>query len=440
MQLAINGGLPIRTKPFPAHQYIGVEEKEAVNRVLDSGIISRFLGCWHDDFYGGPEVQALEREWAQYFKVKHAITVNSCTSGLYCAVGATGIEPGEEVIVSPYTMSASAVAPLIYNAIPVFADVEPDYFCLDPQEMEKKITSRTRAIIVVDIFGLPYDAEAINTIARKHGLLVIEDTAQAPGALYKGRYAGTLGDIGVYSLNYHKHIHCGEGGIVVTDDDELADRVRLIRNHAEAVVEDKGVTDIRNMIGFNYRMTEIEAAITRCQLKKLDSLIRMRQENCTYLSEKLTEIPALEPARVRRDCTHAYYVHPVKYREEVEGVPRDLFIKAVSAELSPTELREGEGVIIGCGYVKPLYLQPLYQKKIAYGSKGCPFGPPWYNHDTNYDRGLCPVTERLHEKELFTHELMRPPMTREDLDDVLKAFWKVWEYRTELLNTNYRKF
>jgi perosamine synthetase len=432
MKLAINGGVPVRTKPFPAHQYIGVEEKEAVNRVLDSGILSRFLGCWHDDFYGGPEVQALEREWAQYFKIKHAIAVNSCTSGLYCAVGATGIEPGEEVIVSPFTMSASAVAPLIYNAIPVFADVEPDYFCLNPNEVEKKITSRTRVIIVVDIFGLPYDAEVINAIARKHGLLVIEDTAQAPGALYKGRYAGTLGDIGVYSLNYHKHIHCGEGGIVVTDDDELADRVRLIRNHAEAVVEDKGVTDIRNMIGFNYRMTEIEASITRCQLKKLDSLIRMRQENCAYLTEKLAEIPALEPARVRRDCTHVYYAHPVKYREEVAGVPRDLFIKAVAAELSPTELREGESVLMGCGYVKPLYLQPLYQKKIAYGSKGCPFGPPWYNYDTNYGRGLCPVTERLHETELFIHALMRPPMTREDLDDVVKAFWKVWECRQNL--------
>jgi dTDP-4-amino-4,6-dideoxygalactose transaminase len=432
MKLAIHGGECVRTKPFPAHRYIGAEEKEAVNRVLDSGILSRFLGCWHDDFYGGPEIQALEREWAQHFKVKHAMAVNSCTSGLYCAVGAMGIEPGEEVIVSPYTMSASAVAPLVYNAIPVFADVEPDFFCLDPQDVEKKITSRTRAILVVDIFGQPYDAEAINAIARKHGLIVIEDTAQAPGALYHGRYAGTLGDLGVYSLNYHKHIHCGEGGIVVTDNDELADRVRLIRNHAEAVADDKGVTDFRNLIGFNYRMTEIEAAITRCQLEKLDWLIRMRQENCAYLSEKLAEIPALEPARIREGCTHVYYAHPVTYQEEIAGIPRDRFIQAVIAELPPTELREGEGVLIGCGYVKPLYLQSLFQKQIAYGSKGCPFGPPWYNHAVNYSKGLCPVTERLHEKELFTHEMMRPPMTREDLDDVVKAFWKVWENRDQL--------
>lgn len=432
MKLAIHGGGKIRNKPFPAYRYIGLEEKEAVNRVLDSGILSRFLGCWHDDFYGGPEVQKLEKEWAEYFKVKHAIAVNSCTSGLYCAMGATGIEPGEEVIVSPYTMSASAVAPLVYNAIPVFADVESDHFCLDPIEVEKKITPRTKAIIVVDLFGLSYDAEAINSIAKKHGLLVIEDTAQAPGALYRGRYSGTLGDLGVYSLNYHKHIHCGEGGIVVTSSDELAERVRLIRNHAEAVVDDKGVTDLRNMIGFNYRMTEIEAAITRCQLKKLDVLIRMRQENCDYLSQKLAEIPALLPASIREGCTHVYYVHPVKYREEIAGIPRDQFIRAVIAELSPTELRDGEGVVIGCGYVKPLYMQSLYQKKIAYGSKGFPFGPPWYDQSISYGKGICPVAERLYEKELITHELMRPPMTREDMDDVVKAFWKVWMNRNEL--------
>ena len=124
MKLAVHGGKPVRSKPFPAYNTIGIEEKEAVKRVLDSGVLSKFLGCWHDDFYGGPEVRGLEKEWADYFGVRHAISVNSCTSGLYAAVGATGIEPGEEVIVSPYTMSASATAPLVYNAIPVFADIE----------------------------------------------------------------------------------------------------------------------------------------------------------------------------------------------------------------------------------------------------------------------------------------------------------------------------
>ena len=243
-KLAIAGGDPIRTKPFPAYITVGDEEKKAVCEVIDSGCLSKYLGAWHPQFYGGQQVQALESEWAKYFDVKHAIAVNSCTSGLYCAVGATGVEPGEEIIVSPYTMSASATAPLVFNALPVFADIEEDYFCLDPADLEAKITPRTRAIIVVDLFGLPYDAEAINKIAEKHGLYVIEDSAQAPGATLKGKFAGTLAHMGVYSLNYHKHIHCGEGGIIVTNDDDLAEKCRLIRNHAEAVVEAKGSSDL----------------------------------------------------------------------------------------------------------------------------------------------------------------------------------------------------
>ncbi len=432
MKLAIQGGKPVRTKLFPAYKTIGEEEKKAVNRVLDSGVLSRYLGSWHKDFYGGPEVQALEKEWSEYFRVKHAIAVNSCTSGLYCAVGATGIEPGEEVIVSPYTMCASATAPLIYSAIPVFADIEEDYYCLDPQSVEEKITPRTRAIIAVDIFGLPHNADAINTIAKKHGLLVIEDTAQAPGAWYKDQFAGTLADIGVYSLNYHKHIHSGEGGIIVTNSDDLAEKLRLIRNHAEAVVEGKGVKDLVNMVGFNYRMTEIEAAIARCQLKKLGPLLAKRQSNVRYLEEKMRGIPAITFPGVRNECTHAYYVHACKFNEDIAGIPRNRFIESIKAELPLTELREGEGPLLSYGYVKPLYLQPLYQKQIAYGSKGFPFKSSLYKGKVNYSKGLCPVTERMHEKEFFSHELMRPGMAKEDLDDLVTAFYKVWEYKSQL--------
>lgn len=429
MKLALLGGNPVRTKPFPAYRVIGQEEIGAVNRVMETGSLSKYLGCWHPDFNGGPEVRALEKEWAEYFGVKHAIAVNSATSGLYCAVGAVGTEPGEEVIVTPYTMSASATAALVYNAIPVFADIEEDCFCLDPKAVEALITSKTRAIMVVDIFGQPYDAEVINAIAKKHGLYVIEDCAQAPGAKYKGRYAGTLGDIGVFSLNYHKHIHCGEGGIVVTDSDEMADRLRLIRNHAEAVVEGAGVANLSNMIGFNYRMPEIEAAITRCQLNKLEGLVNERQKNCEFLSSKLGQIPGLVAPKVREGCSHVYYVHGFKFNEEITGVSRNRFIEAVKAELPPTELREGEGPLIGTGYVKPLYLQPMYQKRIAYGSKGYPFS----ESRVKYDRGICPVVERMHFNEFFSHELMRPGMLKEDLDDVVRAFEKVWINRKQLL-------
>jgi len=329
-------------------------------------------------------------------------------------------------------MSASAIAPLIYNAIPVFADIEEDYFCLSPESIEERITERTKAIIVVDIFGLPYDADKINAIAKKHSLNVIEDCAQAPGVKYRGKWAGTLGDIGVYSLNYHKHIHTGEGGVLVTNDDELAEKLRLIRNHAEAVIGAKGYSSLVNMLGFNYRMTEIEAAIGREQLKRLPALLDQRLKNVAYLSKELSKIPCLEPAKIRPESEHAFYVHPVKYKQEIAGVHRNRFVEAVKAELMPIELRETEGVKVGSGYVKPLYLEPMYQNKIAYGGSGCPWSCPSYRGDVRYDKGICPVVEHMHEDALIIHELIRPPMTKEDLDDVIEAFNKVWDNRGEL--------
>ncbi len=430
--LALLGGPKVRTHLFPAYRTIGREEEVAVVDVLRSGVLSRFVGGWHPDFYGGPQVKALEEEWARHFGVKHAITVNSATSGLYCAVGAIGAGPGDEIIVSPYSMSVSATAALIFNSVPVFADIEADYFCLSAESIEERITEATRAIIVVDLFGQPYDAERINAIAKKHNLWVIEDAAQAPNARYNGRFAGTLGDIGIYSLNYHKHIHAGEGGIIVTNNDDLAEKMRLIRNHAEAVVEDKGVTDLVNMVGFNFRMNEIEAAIIREQLKKLPSLVKQRQENVSYLAAKLSEIPCLEPARVRPGCEHAFYMHILKFDSEVAGMHRNRFVEAVKAELPPIELRETEGVKVVAGYVKPLYLLPMFQQKIAYGRNGCPFTCGHAFRDVNYDRGICPVCERMHFDELINHELIRPFMSQQDLDDVFAAFQKVWENRSDL--------
>lgn len=409
-ELAINGGPKTRTALFPSYDVIDEREVKAVSKVLRSGTLSRFLGAWHPNFFGGPQVQALERKWAKYFKVKHAISVNSATSGLIATLGAAGIGPGDEVIVSPYSMSISATAPLFYGATPVFADIEPNYFCLDPKSVEAKITSKTRAIIVVDLFGQPYDADAINKIAKKHKLVIIEDAAQAPGVKYKNKYAGTLGDMGVFSLNYHKHIHSGEGGIVVTNNNKLADRIKLIRNHAEAVVEKKGTKDLTNMLGFNFRMTEIEAAIVAEQLKKLSSLIKKRVKNVNYISSKLNKIPFLSFAKVRCGVEHAYYMHPFLFDSKLAGISRTRFIGAVKAELMPTKRRENEGVRVNEGYVKPLYLMPIFQKK----------------------KGLCPVAEKLYFERLGFHELMHPNMNRKDLNDVVRAFKKVAENILEL--------
>ncbi len=430
--LAIHGGPRVRTAPFPDHRTIGREEQEAVARVLDRGILSGFLGSWDPRFYGGPEVRALEEEWAAYFHIKHAIAVNSATSGLIAAAGAAGISPGDEVIVSPYTMSASATAPLFYGGIPVFADVESEYFCLDPVSVQSRITDRTKAIIVVDLFGQPYDSTAINALARANGLVVIEDAAQAPGARDDGTCAGTLGDIGVFSLNCHKHIQSGEGGMVVTNDDRLADRVRLIRNHAEAVVGDKGVTDLTNMVGFNIRMTEVEAAISRCQLRKLDGFVAERLRNCAYLAERLGRIPALTPPRVRPSATHVFYEHAFRFRSDIAGCPRDTFLAAVVAELTPTEHHEDLGVRMWPGYTKPLYLQPMFQQRVAIGRHGYPFTLAQPSALASYEPESCPVAERLYGDELFISELMHPGLSRADLDDIVAAFEKVWEHRTAL--------
>src|SRR5574344_225352 len=433
-KLAINGGKKIREILFPPYLPIGKDELESVKKVFKSSIFSKFLGCWAPDFFGGENIQKLEREWEETFQVKHAIAVNSATSALYCAVGAIGTEPFDERIFLPYTMSASATAPLIYNAIPVFADVEPDCFCLDIRSIEKRITDKTKAIIAVDIFGQPYNQE-INQLAKKYGLKVIEDCAQAPYAKYKGKFAGTLGDIGIYSLNYHKHIHCGEGGIIVTNDDVIADRLRLIRNHAEAVIEDKSQDEkykpnLSNMFGYNLRMTELEAAIAREQLKKLTDLVSERVKNIQYIESNLIHIDCLTMTKVREDCSHVYYVHPWLYNTKLAGISRNKFVEAIKAELMPVKIREKEGILMGEGYVKPLYLLPMYQNKIAYGLKGFPWSMSEKEYD--YNKGLCPTCEDLHYNKLITHEYMRPGMSKNDLDDFITAIIKVWENIDEL--------
>ncbi|HEV3142171.1 MAG TPA: DegT/DnrJ/EryC1/StrS family aminotransferase [Vicinamibacterales bacterium] len=421
-KLAINGGRPVREQPFPEYVTIGEEEKRAVAAVLDSTVLSKYLGTWSPEFYGGPRVQTLEREWADYFGVSHAVTVNSATSGLYAAVGASGAGPGDEVIVSPYSMSASATAALVYGAIPVFADIDPQTFCLSPRSICERITPLTKAIIAVDLFGHPADFDEIVRIARERKIVVIEDAAQAPGALLNGRYAGTLADIGVFSLNYHKTIHTGEGGVVVTNDDDLADRVQLIRNHGEVVVKAKGTKDITNLIGFNYRMTEIEAAIGSEQLKKLERLLTPRIEAADYLTEHLRALPGLTPAVVRPGVRHAYYVYALRYDAAATGVPRSRFAAALKAE----------GLPIGEGYVEPIYLEPVYQRRIAFGRDGFPFTYPGYKGRVRYDRGICPVTERMHDSEMLLTAICHAGTMRRDLEDFVAGCAKVSDNLAEL--------
>jgi perosamine synthetase len=393
--LAIRGGRPVRTRPFARYNTIGAEEKRAVLEVLDSGVLSQFMGTAGPDFLGGPRVRGLEEAWAGHFGVRHAVSVNSATSGLYAALGAAGVGPGDEVLVSPYTMSASAAGAVVYGATPVFVDIDPQTYCMSIDGIRAAITPRTRAIVVVDLFGQPAEFDAITALARDHDLIVIEDAAQAPGAQYKGRWAGTLGNIGVFSLNYHKTIHSGEGGIVVTNDDELADRVRLIRNHGEVIQRERGAGGAP-LVGFNYRMTEIEAAIAREQLRKLEMLTVPRIEAAAFLRRRWTGLPGLTPAAVRNECRHVYYVFALDFDGVAAGVTRKTFIDAVAAE----------GVRLAPGYVEPLYRQPLYAR---YG----------------YTRGLCPVTETMYESRLLYTGLVHAALDKADLEDVALAVEKV---------------
>ncbi|MDP3396774.1 MAG: DegT/DnrJ/EryC1/StrS family aminotransferase [Methanoregula sp.] len=414
--LAIKGGSPVRKEPFPKYVTIGEEEKKAVIEVLDSTVLSKFLAKWSPDFFGGPKVQALEQDWAKYFKTKNAISVNSATSGLYAAVGAAGVGPGDEVIVSPYTMSASATAALIYGAIPVFADIDPEIFCITPESIRKLITPSTKAIITVDIFGHPADMKETMEIADEHDLIVIEDAAQAPGATLNGKYAGTLAHMGVFSLNYHKTIHCGEGGVIATDDDVLAERLQMIRNHAEGAVKPRGVKDLVNMVGWNYRMTEIEAAIASVQLKKLAGLLKKRIDAADFLSKSLPGIaPFLTPPKVRKGVRHGYYVYPIRYDKKKAGVPREKFVEALNAE----------GIPMTNGYTEPIYLEPLYQQRIAFGKDGFPFTYPGYHGKVDYNPGICPVCEQMYYRELMLTDVCHANVSHKDLKDVVTAVEKV---------------
>ena len=414
--LAILGGPKLINHTFGRYNPLGPEEVEAAKKVVESGVLSRFLGCWDPDFFGGPKVQEFERQCESYFGVKHAVTFNSWTSGLVAAVGAIGIEPGDEVIVSPWTMAASATAILHWNAIPVFADIETETFNLDPASVEKNISEQTRAIMSVDIAGHSADMDALRKIADKHKLKIISDTAQAPGARYKGKFAGTLADIGGYSLNYHKHVHTGEGGIAVTDDDDFADRLRLIRNHAEVVVEDKGVTNLSNMIGHNFRLGEIECAMGIEQLKKLDRMVKSRQRIAQKLDAGLAGLRGLRTPVVKPDCTHVYYVYSMYVDVVTLGINRQRLHQALLAEGIPA---------LGASY-QNLHMLPMYQKKMAYGSKGFPWTSDICKRDVSYAKGICPVAERLHEAEFLGFGICSHEYKDEEVDMIIAAFRKVW--------------
>jgi perosamine synthetase len=417
-KLAIFGGEPVFREGLPHYNSMGQEELDAVGRVMKSGCLSAFYGSAGEEFFGGPMIKDFEKAWRERFGVRHAVSVNSATSGLYAAMGAVGISPGDEVIVPPYTMSATAMAPLVYGGIPVFADIDPDTFCLDPEAVRRVITPRTKAILAVNLFGHPAPLEELRSIADKHHLRLIEDNAQGPLASEHGCLCGTVGDIGIFSLNYHKHIHTGEGGMCVTDQDELAKRLRLIRNHAENLVEDWGIKDITNLVGFNYRMTELSAAVGIEQLKKIEFHVEQREQLGQRVTSGISGLEGLTPPKVRSGCRHVYYLWAMRFDRNIMGATRGQFSRALAAEGFPHFN----------GYVRPLYLLPVFQRRTAFGSRGYPFDLSV----VSYPKGLCPVCERMHEQELICFETCMYEVTGQSLDLLIEAIHKVHACREEL--------
>lgn len=422
-ELAILGGRKVRTKPFPPHPMIGDEEKKAVMGVLNKGRLSTFIAAPGANFLGGEKVRELERLFSEYHDTEYAVVFNSATAALHAAVVACGVQPCEEIITTPYTFTSTATCAFMNNAVPVFADVKPDTFNINPVEIEKNVSPLTKAIIPVHLFGNPADMEEIMNIAKENNLKVIEDCAQSPGAKYRDKLVGTIGDCGIFSLTENKNITSGEGGVLITNDKEIAEISRLVRNHGEAVIAGQKKRTYKSVIlGWNYRMTEVDAAIGIEQFKKLDYFTKERNKLANYLTENLRGIKGLLPPKVSEGNHHAYYVYAILYDKEKIGINRNLFVEALNAE----------GIPFGAGYIKPLYYSPIYHDNR-------PFIYQYYKGNARYSPGLCPVAEKLHNEDLMMTLLIRPPATFKDMDDITNAIEKILDNIDVLRNLKYKK-
>ena len=377
-KLAINGGKPEVKGMIKPYNSIGVREGDAAETCAYHDALSGYLG---GQLRGGKYVCALEDAWSERFRVKHAIACNSATSGLLAAAFAVGLTRGDKFVVSPYTMSATAAAPMFTGAEPMFCDVEDDTFCLSAANVSA--TEPYKAIVATNLFGHPSQLLRLELECRiyRENCYLIEDNSQSPFAMENGKYAGTFGDIGVFSYNVHKHLQCGEGGICVTDNDELADKLRAFINHGEMA---------GGAIGLNLRLPEISAAIALAQLNRADELIGGRVEQARAIIDAIGDIPGLRPPVTREGCSHVYYTIPFLVENK-----RAEFVAALKAE----------GVPLCEGYVAPLYRLPAFAK---------------------YARP-CPVAEGLHDRRLFYFENCAWSATKERSEQIGNAFKKVAE-------------
>ena len=394
-QLAVNGGTPVRQRPWPAWPVWDEADARAVADVVRSG-------QWFA--MSGRGVNAFADRFAAFHNARFGAPCTNGTQAIEIALRAVGVKAGDEVIVPPYTFIATASACVEVNAVPVFADIDPDTYNLDPRAAEAAITDRTTAIIAVHIAGCPADMDAFQELARRRGLLLIEDAAQAHAAEWRGRRVGALGDAGTFSFQASKNLNAGEGGIVLTDRPEVYDRAWSLINVGR--VRDGGRYEHALLSG-NYRMTEWQGALLLSQMRRLEEQTQRRNENALYLARQLEEIPGIRPLkRDERITCHAYHLFIFRYSAaEFGGLPRQEFLRALSAE----------GVPCSPGYT-PLYRSDAFRPDRATH----PFAG-----ERDYAAVHCPVAERVCAEEAVW--LTQPMLlgTRSDMDDIAAAIRKI---------------
>jgi len=373
-------------------KYIG-NELEYVKQVLESDMKSATSGSWN---------RRLEKKFCETFRVKYAIAHNSGTSALHSCLSAIGVGPGDEVISPALTVMMNTFATLYHNAVPVFADVDPDTFNIDTADIERKITPRTRAIMTVSLYGLPPEMDKIMKIAKKYSLFVIEDNAECYLGYCKGRVAGSIGHMSVFSMENSKHISIGEGGMVVINDEVLAERIRKcggigfknlraeegrIRLN-EDVFQDPDYKR-HDYLGWNYRLPELNAAVGLAQMERLDKIVKKRQKIATYYEKAIKGCSWLIPQKVPKGYVHSYWTYTVKYEgEEVLGATWKVF-RNTYKEMG------GDGIY--AAWSVP-YLEPIMVNRTFYG-KGCPLECLHCKGiKVEYKKGLCPVAESIQPK------------------------------------------
>ena len=426
-RLALRGGpkaVPQEMKV--AWPVIDDSDRKAVMDVLDSGQIWGIFA---------PQMEALQEEFASYIGTKCCLAMNSGTACLHSAVAAAGVGPGDEVITTAFTFLASAVSVLHHNGIPVFVDIDPSTYNIDVAKIEEKISEKTKAIMPVHIHGLPADLDGIMDIAKRHGLVVIEDAAQAHGALYRGRKVGGIGHMGCFSLNTTKNLPGGEGGLFVTDSEEYRGKANMLRMFGEYVEPGKGRKYMAYSMGWMYRTQEMPCAFARSQLKRLDRFNENSRRNGDYLTAELGKIKGIIPPVTPADRTHIYHKYRVRLDREALGVDMD----AVLFRTKIQNALKAEGVDAVLWQEVPIPGQPLFQILEGYGG-----GFPWtfekarkIDWKKEYALENYPVTTDMLANSLVIFSEQHPiyPQKRELVDCHVEAFHKVFDNLDKVLGS-----